>query len=343
MRFEPFLPVLAIALFTAVALAGIGWIVYQTKRQHKQWSAPWLRRAGLVAALAVTLLGPSFPGAASSPGVANLDVLFLVDTTASMGALDYDGGELRIKGIKQDMLAIANKLKGAHMGIITFDAKATTVLAFSSDNTTFSGAVQTIDRELYGTSNGSAIDKPVELALEQLKVRKAANPERSRLLFYMGDGEQTSQNKVRSFSELATSINGGAVLGYGTKAGSQILKYTSIGSDKQKNNSQSAYIRTLSSSGSLVPAVSKLDETALNTIAKDTKLPYINRNQPSDIANVIEGSNAEILIDEGRLIRHYYNLYWLFAIPLAGLLFWEWKSLLLLSIEVRGGRGKKHA
>lgn len=343
MRFEPFLPLLVIILFVTLGLVAIGWVLYHTKRQDKQWSLPWFRRAGLIVLVALMLLGPSFPGAVSSPGVANLDVLFVVDTTASMGALDYDGKQLRIAGVKKDMLAIADKLKGAHIGIITFDAKATTVLAFSSDNSTFSGAVQTIHREIYGTSNGSAIDKPVELAAEQLKARKAANPERSRLLFYMGDGEQTSQGKVGSFSSLTGLIDGGAVLGYGTEEGAQILKYTGAGSDDAVTNEQSDYIRTPNSSGDFVPAISKFDEGALSAIAKDTNVSYINRNRAGDITEVINGSDADVLIDKSRLVRHYYNVYWLFAIPVVGLLFWEWKSLVLLAIEVRGGRNRKHA
>lgn len=327
MKFQPLIVwwlLLPIAILGLSALTYILLRLYKSK--EKQEFRSWIRRAVLFVLLIAMALGPSVPGGSSSPGIANLDVVFVVDTTSSMGAQDYAGGKLRLDGAKGDMLALAKKLQGAHFAVVTFDSKANVALPFTSDSASFTAAVQSIDREIYGTSKGSSIDKPIDTTMQQLKNSKLAHPERSRLLFYIGDGEQTSKDEVKSFKDLAQYVNGGAVLGYGTAEGSKMLRNTGL-IDSGDNE---LYVNMIDpASKKFVPATSKLDETALKKITEETGVTYHNRTNGGPIDPVYDGSNAELLINNAKKIVHYLNLYWLFAIPLICLLFWEWQKVLL--------------
>jgi Ca-activated chloride channel family protein len=343
MRFAPLMAWWIVVPFLILGLAAIGWEGYKSRGEGVRAVLAWVRRAVTLLLLVAIVLGPSVPGGTSSPGVANLDVLFAVDTTASMGANDYADSKLRLDGAKQDLLALAATLEGAHLGLITFDSKANTILPFTADSGTFTSAVQTLNREVAGTSKGSVIDKPIDLITQQLKNSKAAHPERSRLLFYLGDGEQTIDTKVKSFEPISQYVNGGAVLGYGTDEGSKILKYSGLGDSSTASSTNPTYVNTPDpQTKKFVPAISKLDEKALKEIASQLKVTYINRNSGGPAEAVYKESKAQVLIDQGRKITHYINLYWTLAIPFAGLLFWEWKNMLFLVIELRKNQGKKH-
>ncbi|CAN5377754.1 VWA domain-containing protein [soil metagenome] len=326
-----------------LALGAVIWQVLLVRKGSKDVLISWVRRASLLLLLTLMILGPSVPGATSSPGVANLDVLFVVDTTASMGAQDYAGGKMRLEGVKRDLLELSSKLQGAHLALTTFDSKVDPVLPFNSDMATFEAAVRGINREIYVNSNGSAIDKPIQLITQQLKNSKIAHPERSRMLFYLGDGEQTADAPVKSFAPIAAYVNGGAVLGYGTSKGSKIPRYNGLDDQTTKSTSKVSYVTTPDSqTKGLVPAISKIDEAALKKIAGETKLPYQNRNKVEPIANLVKSSDAEQLIDRGKKVTHYLNLYWLLAVPFVFLLFWEWRAILVLFMELRQPNGGTH-
>lgn len=335
-------PLITLWLLVPVAIAGsaaLGWYIYSLRKSSREVLFPWIRRAALFVLLVLMALGISLPGGTSSPGVANLDVLIAVDTTASMGTEDYAGATLRMEGVKKDLAALGEKLKGAHFTIVTFDSRANVILPSTADNATFAAAVSTLSLEIYGTSRGSAIDKPVEISLQQLKRSKVAHPDRSRLFFYMGDGEQTSDAEVGSFKSLAPYIDGGAALGYGTTAGAKIQRYTGL-----QRSGAPQYINTIDpATKALVPAISKLDETAMKKIAKELDIVYRNRNVGSPVDELYQASEAKLHVDKSKKVTHYQNIYWLFAIPIGALIFWEWKQVLLLTIELRKHQRSQNA
>ena len=51
----------------------------------------------------------------------NLDVLFVVDTTISMWAEDYNGKNPRMEGVMKDAEYIIDELQGSNFGLIRFD------------------------------------------------------------------------------------------------------------------------------------------------------------------------------------------------------------------------------
>jgi Ca-activated chloride channel family protein len=158
-------------------------------------------------------------------------------------------------------------------------------------------------------------------------------------LFYLGDGEQTAQATVRSFAPIAHYRDGGAVLGYGTTKGAQILKYTGLeGSTTPKTT-----ISTVDpNSTALVPAVSITNPTALQKIASELKVTYRDRNHGGSVGDLFQTSQAQLAIDRSQHVIHYLNLYWLAAIPLAGLIFWEWQALVARLFAMRDRRRSRH-
>jgi Ca-activated chloride channel family protein len=340
MKFQPLVTLWLLIPYLLAALGASGWQLWRMRRKGRHVLIKWSRRAALLLLPALVALGPSVLGGTSAPGVSNLDVIFAIDTTPSMGAVDYDGTQQRLDGVKKDLLAMAGKLQGARLEVITFDSDANVILPFTDDPTAFSAAVEGLTPEPSSYSQGSAIDKPISLITQELKNSKTAYPQHERLLFYLGDGEQTISQPVASFAPIAPYLNGGAVLGYGTTTGAKILDYTGL----TTSSTASSYIMTVGSGNSLTPAISKMDPTALQLIASQLKVSFQDRNQGGSINSVYSASQAPLVVDKSQHIIRYLNLYWLIAIPYAGLLFWEWQSLVekLFGLRDHSG-GKKHA
>lgn len=335
MILQPLISWWAIAVFAIVGISLLGWQFVQNRQTQLPITPIYLRQAVLFVTVLLLSLGPSIPGGVSSPGVGNLDVVFVVDTTASMGAEDYRSKDTRTTGVKDDMLKLQSRLRGATITVVTFDSSATVHQPFSADSQTFAASVEVLKQEIDRTSKGTAIDRPIDIVTQQLKNSQAVHPERSRMLFYFGDGEQTDDAETRSFSELTKYLNGGAVLGYGTSKGAKIRRYTGL-----ESNTRSFYINTIDpSTKQLSPAISKQDKDALTIIARDLKIPYFDRNNGGAMDKVFDESRAPLLIDRGRKVTHYLNLYWLFAAIATIVIFWELQRVakLLIAFSTKNG------
>ena len=152
MKLQPIISWWLLSPYLIAVLSFVGWqfwrIRHQKRRDRPALLARWFRRSALLVLPVIIALGPSVQGGVSSPGTANLDVIFVVDTTPSMGALDYESKRQRIEGVKQDLLALSDGLQGAHMQIITFDTEANVILPLTTDVTAFSTAVQSMTPQI---------------------------------------------------------------------------------------------------------------------------------------------------------------------------------------------------
>src|SRR5690606_25239381 len=88
-------------------------------------------------------------------------------------------------------------------------------------------------------------------------------PDRSRMVFYLGDGEQTVTTEPESFAGSAEFTDGGEVLGYGTSEGGP-MKITS-GDPSTSSGTGSDGGEYIEYQGA--PAMSVLDESNLQSIA----------------------------------------------------------------------------
>ncbi|WP_209323445.1 vWA domain-containing protein [Brevibacterium renqingii] len=263
----------------------------------------WFARMGVVAILALALVRPGIPIKSSTEEYeAQADVYFVVDTTTSMAAEDYDGDKPRLEGVKKDMLALAEEFPGTRLSIITFASTAATVMPLTTDHAAFASAVDVLATETSLNSKGSSITE----AGDELEKRMSANdedrPDNKNLVFYFGDGEQTVSQSPESWASFASRIDSGAVFGYGTAQGGKMREPHPFdseagvgdtgdgngpglgGSDEPSTEGgpQGEYVRDRDGN----PGISKIDEGNLRQLASDLGVDYHHRDGSGAISNV---------------------------------------------------------
>ncbi|MDN6529572.1 MAG: VWA domain-containing protein, partial [Brevibacterium sp.] len=138
---------------------------------------------------------------------------------------------------------------------------------------------------------------------KRMKSNQEDRPENQSLVFYFGDGEQTAQTSIDSWSSFASRIDSGAVFGYGTGRGGKMKEPQPFGygagqgdepglgdpgdpggsGDSTGNGAaQDDYIRD----GQGNPGISKIDETNLKQIASDLGVKYRHRDGAASMSSV---------------------------------------------------------
>jgi len=209
----------------------------------------------------------------------NLDILFVVDSSISMVAEDYNGSKTRLSAIKKDCEKIINSFSGARFSVIVFDDVAKIMVPFTKDENIAIEVINsiTVAEELY--AKGSSMNSPIELIEEDFK--KFDDNNRKKIIFFISDGEITSDETLKSYSELSKYIDNGAVLGYGTTTGGKMKVKTTY-----YDNTTSYLIDR--SDWPYEEAVSKIDENNLKKIASDLNVDYINMSKQSNIDDKIK-------------------------------------------------------
>ena len=186
------------------------------------------------------------------------DVLFVVDTTGSMAAEDYDGDRQRFEGVRADIMALVDEFPGAHFALVTFDTSERIVVPWTTDVGAFESAVSLLRQERTMYARGSLLDRPID-AMARLLPR-SDDGSRYSVAFLLGDGEQTAEGDPPDFRSLDSSIDDGAVLGYGTTDGGRMRIYT------ERDSQLDQYIQDPETGED---AISRIDEDMLQSIADD--------------------------------------------------------------------------
>jgi len=226
MTFQPILPAVLVVLVT-LAFAGLA--VWQLVRRPDARLA-WGGRVALALACGLLLLRPGIPGGTSETLATDVDVLLVVDTTASIVAEDWDGDRPRLDGVREDVQQIVDAYPGARFALITFAADAVVRVPLTTDTTALVTSLSVLRPEVTANSRGSSIGVAAPLLEETLDKAASVSPDRARMVFYFGDGEQTGSGKPESFAGSASEVSGGAVLGYGTAEGGP-MRGTTAGVD----------------------------------------------------------------------------------------------------------------
>ena len=244
----------------------------------------------------------------------NLDVLFVIDNTISMNALDYNGSNTRLSGVKEACNYIIDELNGSRFSVITFDNTSRIVTPYTYDANITREAISIMMpiNELY--AKGSSIDVSLDSIMYSLKNSKKKN-DNNRIIFFISDGENTSNNSIKSFKSISKYISDGAVLGYGTKKGG----YMKDESEYATNEYIMDYTGT-----NFGKAISKIDEKNLKEIANDMNVDYIHVTNSNDINSKIKQiKNKTKSTLESNDKSSYDDIYYIFVIPLLILLFIE--------------------
>jgi Ca-activated chloride channel family protein len=321
LTFEPLFELWTSVLLLGPPIALVAWQLWRGRRDRRTLRSS-IRRLGILALLVLAAFGPAIPGAMTKVVVNDVDVFLVIDTTTSSNAEDMgqnsDGSPMtRLDAMKADAMEVAEAYGGARYSVITFDNGALVRMPLVSDPTALRSTLDTLEVELADYAGGSSISEALPTLRKRLQGASEQHPERLRLVFYFGDGEQTRDAPPDSMADTAPYISDGAVFGYGTAAGGPMRPNLTFGSD----DAQAPYLLDTTQSGS-PRALSKIDEGALRTIASQLGIGYQHRvpgEQPG-YPDVEDRMGEEIEVPEVAVSQ---RLYWVPVIPAFLLLLWD--------------------
>jgi len=331
-----FSPLVSLWIIAPLGIALIGWTLWQAwgHRHHQARRSVWLRRLVLALLLTLLLLRPSLSGGTAASGFANANIFFVVDTTGSMNAEDYNGAQVRLEGVKADMNALVSKLAGAHFSVLTFGRETYLELPLTTDASAVTSVANTLAPEVTIYGQGSSISQPVEKLTQQVKQAASRNPDRKTIIYYFGDGEQTASSSPSSFAGLSSYVSGGGVLGYGTSAGGKMKEYLGYG------ESGTYYITDWTAKPSR-DALSQINESNLQAIASQMGVSYTHQIKPGDVDSIVAKIDLAKLTSESKDINSRQDLYWVIATPIVGILAWElWTMRDLMANTKKSKRSK---
>lgn len=321
--FQPVLhPLLLVLLCVPVA----GLAIWQPKPPTARGREPrWVRAMRLLMVLVVftMLLRPGIPGGTSQTLATDTDIVLLVDTTASSVAEDWNGDEARLEGIRADVQSIVDEYPGARFALITFDAAPQLRLPLTTDATALISALDVARPEVTDQSRGSSIGIANRMLTDTLSSAAKAAPERSRMVFYLGDGEQTTSSEPESFNSSRQLIDGGGVFGYGTAEGGPMRATTGTAIKGEYIQYQGEAARSV------------IDETNLEAIAEELGVEYSHRT--ADTAPALpEAPTSTTEYDSSGEVGNVIELYWILALALIALIAVELARATMLVVRLRG-------
>lgn len=325
MTFAPLMPgVLMLIVFGGLlTFTVIQAVVARTSQIRRHW----LARTALVVLLGAMMLRPVVnDGRALDAVGGDVDVYFVIDTTSSMAAEDWDGDNPRLDGVRADITELTEELAGARFSVTTFDAATVERVPLTTDAGAVEQTVAAMTQEITGYSSGSSISEP----LSHLKTTlEEADPNHTTILYYLGDGEQTVGEQPESFAPLADMIDGGAVLGYGTEDGGRMLENRGLDA-----TGESEYIQDPETGSD---AISRIDQDALTAIAGQLGVDFVHRDASTSVAEAASGITVVPESEPGENREPEPELYWIFAIPFGVLVLYELASLIIEFRRTRSG------
>ncbi|GAA4812902.1 VWA domain-containing protein [Nocardioides caeni] len=284
------------------------------------------RRVAIVLAFVAVLLRPGLGEAESPVQLSDLDVLVVLDVTRSMAALDHQAGEdkeARITGAKADLADLAAALPGARFGMVTFGAEGRLTVPFTTDAAAFLAAVETTYLERPRDGAGSRADRGASETTAVLARAEEQRPERRRIVVYVGDGEDTSEEGAdQTFEDAADLVADGVVLGYGTEDGAAMPASDDL-------DDSEGYVEDPETGST---AISRADFDNLQAIAHELGVPYVHRTSSGGIDDIAEDFESSYVDGEGgrddRPAEH--DLTWVAGLVLLALVLLElragWRS-----------------
>ncbi len=265
----------------------------------------------------------------------NTYVLFVVDNTISMYADDARGdGVTRREAILSDASYIMDELPGAHYAVISFDNNARMMTPYT-DNTSFcKSIIETMSPLPYFYANGTGLNTPHDVMAEKLKNLSEDLDGAQKIVFFMTDGEITNDEKLMSYDDLASYIDGGAVLGYGTTTGAKMVAPVSYYDPDETVTIHDEHYND---------AISVMDEKNLKALAKDMKVDYIYMTSEDQVDGILEDIRVEQenIGTISKTMEGYDDTYYYVAIPLVLLLAWEILSFGLSRNHKKNKQGVK--
>jgi Ca-activated chloride channel family protein len=312
-----FLPVLHPLLLLALCLpvlAAAVWALASARTGADR--ATWILRVLLVLACTALAFRPGIPDGAARSVATDVDIVIALDNTASMLAEDWGGesGERRMDGVTEDVRAIVEEYPGARFALIAFDDSAQLRLPLTTDTSALMASLEVMAPPPADRASGSSIGIAADVLEQTLRNAQESQAERARMVFYLGDGEQTATGEPESFAASAELVDGGAVLGYGTEEGGRIPRV-----EPGVEGPTGEYLEDPATGE---PALSRIDEAALGTIAEQLGVPYQHR-LPGEEPQLPEAPAETTTVADQETPGARTELSWILGLVVAGLLLTE--------------------
>ena len=250
----------------------------------------------------------------------NLDVLFVVDNTVSMNAIDVDGFT-RLDAVKGICDTIIKSMPGANFALITYSNVSIIKYPFTSDIAIIKDVINQmkIIDPIY--ANGSTLD----LAYDSMKILLNSSNKKEkhqRIVFFMGDGEligkENTDTDLNKYSDIKELINSGAVLGFGTTTGGKVKITESAKLDKIVD----ANGFLLDGNGNGL-SVSKMNEDNLKKLAGILSIDYSHMPDTEFLQKKIDSIKEEAVVNDDNEEELDKDIYYYFSGALVVLLLLE--------------------
>lgn len=322
-------PIIPIWLMTIICVILIILILYSKQVKNRNFKEKKLikyyilnicTKISIVILLFIMNLRFMIPNGESTVINSDLNILFVVDKSVSMRALDYNGKNERFEAVINDCCYIVDELSSCKFSIITFGNTAQRLIPFTNDTDMVQAELKAISIENDFYAQGSSMNLVKDILEKTLKEEYQRKKEESKIIvFFITDGEITKEGEVlESFSNMGKYISNGAIMGYGTTAGGKMIN--SLYTDQPNNKFY--YIYYYDENYEMVTAVSKLDEKNLKQIGNDLGIDYIQMSKQNNIDYKISEIKQQIYNSQTseEKISSYSDIYYYFAIPLVILL-----------------------
>ena len=258
---------------------------------------------------------PMIPNGENTILSSNFNILFVIDTSVSMRALDYDKNKERFEGAINDCCHIIDQLPNCKFSVITFGNMAQRLIPFTNDTDMVQAELKAINIENDYYAKGTSINLVKDVFEDTLKKEKERQEDQTKFItFFITDGEITREENLESFANIAQYISNGAVLGYGTDAGGKMINSMF----ENDPNNEDYYIFYYDDNYQKNTAISKIDENTLKQLASDLQIDYVKMDKTSNIDHKLREIKEQIFNSQTteEKINSYQDIYCYFAIPL---------------------------
>lgn len=274
MTFYPVLHPLLLILLAAVVIAARLATLRRLRTPRRSRAAVW-RWAGVTAAVLLLLIAAARPvwgadahtaPAGSTDGEPN--IFLVLDRSPGMGVTDMAGGQSRMDAARADIAAIIDRYPRARFAVIAFASGPDLEWPLSSDTWSLRPVLSAVTP--YAAGRDAVFETNVAAASNVLRYQlisaRQQFPRAENLVFYLGAGAEESRAPQREFDLAEGSVDGGAVLGYGSTAGGVVPQNPSVRSS--------------------------VDEAALRAVAEQIGVPLVLRDgRPDREAALFEGTD----------------------------------------------------
>lgn len=309
--FKPIIPTIIMIIVSVIVLT----LIIINKKNL-------ISRIAIVVLIFIISQRPMIKNGASVTYNLDMDVLFVIDNTMSMNAVDVNN-DTRLNAVINDCKHIMDEMAGANFGIISFNNYSQIRIPFTYDTQIAINVIDNLKIVDPSYATGSTLSLPYN-DMQMLLTSSKSKDKHHRVVFFISDGELTNEDKLTldlsKYKDLVDLINDGAVLGYGSSEGAKI-KVTEGVALKGLVDSDN-YLLDKSQTPN-VPAISKMDESNLNELADMLSLDYIHMTKTANIDRKISKikENAVMIEKENSIANQ--DLYYYFSLLLLAALLYE--------------------